>query len=137
MKEALVKRKVSALLKEHAPYVRKFMPVQSGYGAADLDYIVCAYGHYVSIETKTTGKKMTPRQENTAKEIEFAGGTVFRNVDSNESIEEISTFLNKLRDKYKDLMDDMHLEMSEKHHADLPDIDPAQEDCPTVITPGN
>ena len=62
-----------------------FMPVQQGLGAATLDYLICARGRFVSIETKAPGKKLTPRQLITKAAIERAGGVVLV-VDSDESL---------------------------------------------------
>ena len=61
------------------------MPVQMGYGAPALDFLWCVNGQFVAIETKVKGKKMTPRQEQTANEICEAGGLVFV-VDGDETL---------------------------------------------------
>lgn len=73
--EGKVKRKVSAWLKE-LDRCWPFMPVQSGYGAPALDYIVCIKGVFVSIETKKPGGALTPTQQATKKTILDAGGMV-------------------------------------------------------------
>lgn len=52
-------------------------PVQNGMGAPTLDCVACYRGVYFAIETKAPGKKPTPRQENTIREMRAAGGTVF------------------------------------------------------------
>jgi hypothetical protein len=67
------------------PKMYRFMPVQRGLGAATLDYLICAGGWFISIETKAKGKKLTPRQEITKAEIEAADGLVFV-VDDDESL---------------------------------------------------
>lgn len=72
--EGKVKADVKKYLKEHGAYF--FMPVQSGYGAATLDFLVCLNGRFVAIETKAPGKKLTARQEAVAREIVIAGGRV-------------------------------------------------------------
>lgn len=73
--EGRVKRKVSeALLKYTNVY--KFMPVQTGLGAVTLDYLVCANGKFVAIETKAPGNKPTERQQITMYNILRAEGTV-------------------------------------------------------------
>lgn len=56
--------------------VWKFMPVQNGMGIPGLDYFLCVAGRWVAIETKTKGKKLTPRQEQTKAAIEKARGLV-------------------------------------------------------------
>jgi hypothetical protein len=55
-----------------------FMPVQNGMGAPSLDYLICAGGWFIAIETKASVKHhLTPRQENTKAEIEAAHGLVY------------------------------------------------------------
>jgi hypothetical protein len=73
--EGLIKERVKRLLRKHGVYWH--CPVQNGMGSPSLDFICCVNGRYLGIETKAPGKKMTPRQENTAHEIRAAGGTVF------------------------------------------------------------
>ncbi len=63
-----------------------FMPVQNGFGAATLDYLLCVHGLFVSIETKRPGGVPTPRQETTIQTIRDAGGLVFV-VDGDATIE--------------------------------------------------
>jgi hypothetical protein len=54
-----------------------FCPVQTGYGATTLDFLVCLNGKFLAIETKAKGKKPTPRQELVLKQIKKAGGITF------------------------------------------------------------
>jgi hypothetical protein len=75
--EGKVKAKVNAALKALRHDCYRFMPVQSGYGAQTLDYLLCIKGNFVAIETKAPGKKLTPLQEGTKAAIEQAGGFVF------------------------------------------------------------
>lgn len=75
--EGKVKAAVSRILDRHRPHVYRFMPVQGGFGSSSLDYLVCAYGRFVAIETKAPGKKPTKRQELVASLIGQAGGIVF------------------------------------------------------------
>lgn len=56
--------------------VWKFMPVQNGMGIPGLDFFLCVAGRWVAVETKTKGKKLTPRQEQTKAAIEKARGVV-------------------------------------------------------------
>jgi len=55
----------------------EFMPVQNGMGKAALDFLLCVNGHFIAIETKAKGKKLTTRQEHTKAEMEAAGAKVF------------------------------------------------------------
>lgn len=73
--EGKVKAKLNKLL-ACWDKVYRFMPVQSGLGAATLDYLLSVNSHFLAVETKAPGKKMTPRQEHTAAQIRSAGGTV-------------------------------------------------------------
>lgn len=74
--EGKVKKKVTAALKALGQDCWRFMPVQSGYGAPALDYLLSIRGRFVAIETKAPGKKLTPQQEQTKSAIEAAGGIV-------------------------------------------------------------
>lgn len=62
MKEADVKKQVKKIIISIDPNADIFMPVQAGYGAADLDFIVGINGYYLAIETKVNGRKPTDRQ---------------------------------------------------------------------------
>ena len=75
IKESFVKMRVKKLLAKYGAYM--FMPVQSGYGAAGLDFYCCHRGRFFAIETKRPGKHLTPRQELIKEAIEKSGGTVF------------------------------------------------------------
>ena len=67
----------------------KFMPVQSMYGSAGLDYLLCVNSWFIAIEAKKEGKiskrtgerlksaKPTTRQEETMRRIKKAGGLCF------------------------------------------------------------
>jgi hypothetical protein len=70
--EAKEKIKVRAYLKKRGAY--RFSPVQMGIGASTLDDLVCLHGRFVGIEYKALGKRPTPRQELTIREIRMAGG---------------------------------------------------------------
>ena len=73
--EAIVKRKVKAVLKEIGAF--QHWPVQSGMGAPILDCIACVDGRYIGIETKAPGKHPTPRQRLIMEQIEQAGGWAY------------------------------------------------------------
>lgn len=77
--EGWIKKIVKEMLDMY-PRAYWHMPVQNGMGAPSLDFICCIDGQYVAIETKAPGKRMTDRQELTAKEIEGGGGEVIRDV---------------------------------------------------------
>jgi hypothetical protein len=53
------------------------MPVQNGMGNPTLDFIICCNGYSMAVETKTPGKKATPRQEITMEAMRKAGCFVF------------------------------------------------------------
>lgn len=75
MIEKDIKDAVRAYLKEIGAYY--FMPVQTGYGAATLDFLICHKGTFYGVETKRPGKT-TPsaRQACVMSEIAHAGGGV-------------------------------------------------------------
>jgi hypothetical protein len=70
--EGKVKDAVVKLFKKRG--VHYFMPVQAGFGAPHLDFICCHYGYFFAVETKAPGKKATPRQILTMRQVEDAGG---------------------------------------------------------------
>jgi hypothetical protein len=74
--EKQVKDEIKKYLKSRGAYF--FMPVQFGYGAATLDFLVCLNGRFVGIEAKKEGKaECTPRQRQTILDIKNAGGIAF------------------------------------------------------------
>lgn len=74
--EGKVKRAVNKALSALGADCWRFCPVQSGYGAPALDYLLSIRGRFVAIETKAPGKKLTTMQESTKAAIEAAGGIV-------------------------------------------------------------
>lgn len=74
--EGRVKAKVKRALKQLGADCWQFMPVQTGFGAPALDFLLSVRGRFVAIETKVPGKKLTPLQETTKAAIEAAGGIV-------------------------------------------------------------
>lgn len=74
--EGRVKAKVKKALKALGRECWMFMPVQTGFGAPALDYLLSVRGRFVAIETKAPGKHLTPLQETTKAAIEAAGGIV-------------------------------------------------------------
>lgn len=92
--EGKVKAKVNALLKLYGNELYKFMPVPGGFGPSSLDYILCARGVFVAIETKKPGGKLTARQEFIASQIRAASGKVFI-VDNDLSLAVLRDFLDR------------------------------------------
>lgn len=75
MNESDVKRAVKTYLREIGAYY--FMPVQMGYGAATLDFLVCHKGKFYGVESKRPGTiAVTARQSCVMREIAEAGGGV-------------------------------------------------------------
>lgn len=70
--EGKVKDAVKAACKKLGIYYH--MPVQNGMGKPTLDFILCADGMFIGIETKAPGKQPTPRQELTMSEMRKSGG---------------------------------------------------------------
>ena len=73
--EGRVKEQVKKLLREFGIYYH--MPVQNGMGSPTLDFVCCAWGHYVAIETKEATKYPTDRQLVTMESMSTSGGFVF------------------------------------------------------------
>jgi hypothetical protein len=73
--ERILKDEVREYLKSIGAYF--FMPVQTGYGATTLDFLVCVGGEFIGLETKAPGKKPSPRQEMVMRQMEAAGGKTF------------------------------------------------------------
>jgi hypothetical protein len=74
--EGKVKAMVKERLDKEFPDHYRFMPVQSGFGATTLDFLICIDGLWVAIETKAPGGKLTPRQDTVIGAIINAGGLV-------------------------------------------------------------
>jgi hypothetical protein len=74
--EGRVKHKVKGILDQY-PSMYYYMPVQTGYGQATLDFIGCYNRLFFSIETKTEGKAPTDRQKVTMSKMLDAHGEVF------------------------------------------------------------
>lgn len=89
--EGKVKAKVNRLLDRHGAY--RFMPVQTGYGARTLDYLLCHRSRFLAVETKAPGKKPTRIQKLCMEKIEAAGGKVFLIDGVNGQLEELERYL--------------------------------------------
>lgn len=72
-----------------------FWAVQSGRGARTLDCLICVGGYFIAIETKEKGKDLTEIQKFTRKQIEDAGGVVFK-VDDDESLNVAMKYIRSL-----------------------------------------
>ena len=81
--EGKVKDQIKGWLKANGAY--QFWPVQTGWGAATVDALICVNGQYIGLETKAPGiTKPSPRQRVVMDAIEAAGGWAFC-VDSLDS----------------------------------------------------
>lgn len=94
--EGKVKEGVKKIMKRYAPYVYYHMPVQNGMGLPTLDFVGCAGGHFFAIETKAPGKKPTPRQSLTAKQMCEAGGMTFVIDGSISDFDALSSWIEKV-----------------------------------------
>lgn len=94
--EGKVKNKVIKLLANYKPMYR-YMPVTNGMGARSLDFVCCYRGKFFAIETKAEGKALTPRQVQTRKEMEEAGGKVFE-VIGDEGMIDLKEWLDFIED---------------------------------------
>lgn len=97
--EGKVKDKVKKLLERHNTYV--FMPVPGRFGSKTVDFLVCAYGHFVAIETKAPGKKPTPLQDTTLDDVVRARGHVFV-IDSTLALGELASWLDRAAKQYQE-----------------------------------
>ena len=76
--KSLVNKSIQSLTGRFPGKIWRFMPVQRGMGKPALDYILCANGRFVTIETKRDEKHdLTPQQKLIAAEIKKARGYVF------------------------------------------------------------
>lgn len=91
--EGKIKDKVKSILSKHPHYA--FMPVQTGWGARTLDFLVCVKGRFLAIETKAPGKELTLQQVAIATRITANGGVVFKIDGSEESYQELTQWLEK------------------------------------------
>jgi hypothetical protein len=92
--EGKVKTAVKRLLNCYANLYQHW-PVLNGMGKPTLDCIGIYYGQGFAIETKAPDKKPTPRQWDTIKDIQTAGGMVFV-IDDVDHLGELESWLNTL-----------------------------------------
>lgn len=71
-----VKEQVKKLFKKHGIWY--FMPQGNGYGRQGIpDFIACAGGLFLAIETKYGGNKLSPHQDREIRHINVAKGCAF------------------------------------------------------------
>jgi hypothetical protein len=71
--EALVKKKIRAILDEYAAYYA--MPIGTGYGNSGVpDFLVCCNGRFIGIEAKAGKNNATALQQHNIERIFDAGG---------------------------------------------------------------
>src|SRR5690606_7311391 len=73
VKENDVKKGVKVIVSGMAPSSFMFWPVQSGYGASDLDLMASVNGFCLRVETKVAGRKPTPRQKLVTEKLTRSG----------------------------------------------------------------
>lgn len=95
--EGKVKARIKEVL-DKAPTTTYFMPVQTGYGAATLDFLGCSAGRFFAVEAKAAGKIPTYRQEYTIRQYAAAGGAVFVLAGEDETTAEWVRFKAWLKD---------------------------------------
>lgn len=75
--EGRVKARVKKIITAYSPHVYSHWPVMNGMGEPTLDCVGCVEGQFFAVETKTKGKRLTPRQVLTMKHMQDGGATVF------------------------------------------------------------
>lgn len=71
--EALVKKKIRAILDAHGVYYA--MPIGTGYGNSGVpDFLCCVNGHFLGIEAKAGRGKTTALQDDHLRRIDEARG---------------------------------------------------------------
>ena len=74
--EALVKKQIKAILKNHGAYYA--MPIGMGMGNSGVpDFLVCHKGRFIGIEAKAKGGKPMALQLKHLQEIKDAGGEAY------------------------------------------------------------
>lgn len=99
--EGKVKQAISAVLRNYDSAIYWFMPVQTGYGAATLDYIGWVRGVGFAIEAKARGGRPTARQRATIKRMQEAGAQVFV-IDGPEGLVELTAWLHHVVSREED-----------------------------------
>lgn len=81
-----VKDRVKKIIAEVDPTAHIFMPVQRGFGAADLDFVITVNTFALRIETKVDGKQPSPRQAITIASL-LKAGTIVLVIDQHNLID--------------------------------------------------
>lgn len=99
--EGKVKKQVKAVLAEFGDDIDGFWPVPSGYGESHLDYVGCAWGWFICIETKAPGGKPSPRQIERIRTAKLAGAyvAVIDGTDKTTTYDQLRKDLMYLRDR--------------------------------------
>jgi hypothetical protein len=90
--EGKIKRRISQILKEHAPELFYNMPVPGGYGEPILDYVGCLRGFFFAIEAKKPDGVPTPRQTQMISRLRTAGAKVFI-IDGEEGYQQLREWI--------------------------------------------
>lgn len=90
--EGKIKAAITATLRNYGRAVYYFMPVQTGYGTATLDYLGFCCGIGFAIEAKRPKGRPSPRQQNTIEMMQEAGVRVFV-IDGPVGLEELEQWL--------------------------------------------
>lgn len=93
--EGVVKEAINAVLDGY-PESYVFKSVPYGYGASTLDYLMCHYELFISIEAKRPGEKPTARQQFIIRQIKSAWGKHFT-VDGVDSLADLSAYLEQVK----------------------------------------
>lgn len=101
--EGKVKDEVKKVLAEFGPDIDGFWPVPSGYGESHLDYVGCAWGVFISIETKKPKAKPTPRQLYRIQCVVKAGGIALTmdGTEETTTYAQLRELLMRIRDNRK------------------------------------
>ena len=92
--EAKVKKKVTAILKEHGAFY--FTPVTGGFGHSGIpDIVACFKGKFVGIECKAGDKKPTALQNKVLEDIRNARG--FALVVNESNLQDVVDVINFIK----------------------------------------
>ena len=73
--EGAVKAEIKKVLTLWGDDLYYCMPVQTGYGARTLDFLICFRGRFIAVEAKRPGKGPTKLQAHIIEQIRKAGGS--------------------------------------------------------------
>jgi len=95
--EGKVKNRIRKILKERGVYYA--MPHGAGYGNAGVaDFLCCVNGHFLAIEAKAKGGKLTALQEKNSQEVQKANGISLVIDEEALASELLERTLNSLKD---------------------------------------